>query len=199
MPRPSIHSADAMLDAAAGLVLAGGPRAASVGAIARASGAPTGSLYHRFGSRDRLLVELWIRAVRRFQERYLAAAEGEDPVEVGAAMAGAVVDFARRQPADARLLLTMRREDLLDGEVTGELATRLESLDWPVEEALGALARRVHGRATRGAIELVRIAVIDLPYGAVRRHLVGGGGIPNRLREDVQQAVRDVLLGQIAT
>jgi hypothetical protein len=114
-------------------------------------------------------------------------------------MAGAVVDFARRQPADARLLLTVRREDLLDGEVTGELATRLESLDWPVEEALGALARRVHGRATRGAIELVRIAVIDLPYRAVRRHLVGGGGIPNRLREDVQQAVRDVLLGQIAT
>lgn len=187
-----------MLDAAAGLVLDGGPRAASVGAIARASGAPTGSLYHRFGSRDRLLMELWIRAVRRFQDRYLAVADGDDPVEVGAAMAGAVVDFARRQPADARLLLTVRREDLLDGEVTGELATTLESLNWPVEEAIGTLARRLHGRATRRAAELVTLAVIDLPYGAVRRHLVGGGGIPNRLREDVQQAVRDVLMGQVA-
>lgn len=57
MPRAVAHDAGAILDAARGLVLEGGPRAAGVAAIAAASGAPVGSIYHRFGSRDGLLEE----------------------------------------------------------------------------------------------------------------------------------------------
>ena len=56
MAPPRKHETDVILDATRALVLADGPRAASVAAIATASGAPAGTLYHRFGNRDGILV-----------------------------------------------------------------------------------------------------------------------------------------------
>ena len=44
MAPPRKHQTDVILDATRALVLAEGPRAASVGAIAKASGAPAGTL-----------------------------------------------------------------------------------------------------------------------------------------------------------
>ena len=55
MAPPRKHQTDVILDTARGLVLTEGPRAASVAAIAKASGAPTGTLYHRFGNRNGIL------------------------------------------------------------------------------------------------------------------------------------------------
>src|SRR6185312_6438634 len=73
MPRPLLHDPDEVLDAARDLIVEGGPRAAGIRAIAERSGAPSGSLYHRFGSRDELVARAWLRAVRRFQAGYVAA------------------------------------------------------------------------------------------------------------------------------
>lgn len=58
------------------LVLAGGPRAVSVAAIAAASGAPVGTLYHRFETRDGILAAAWLRALERFQQPLLEAYAG---------------------------------------------------------------------------------------------------------------------------
>ena len=79
MPRPTLHSTNAILDSARKLLLEQGAGSATIEAIAGASGAPTGSIYHRFGSRDAMLARLWIRAVRRSQENFLAACAAEDP------------------------------------------------------------------------------------------------------------------------
>ena len=68
MPRPQLHPTDAMLDAARDLVLRAGPRATTIEAIAEASGAPTGSIYHRFRSRDELLATLWTRSEEHTSE-----------------------------------------------------------------------------------------------------------------------------------
>lgn len=73
MAPPRKHETDVILDAARALVLDGGPRAASVAAIAKTSGAPAGTLYHRFGNRDGVLTAAWLRALERFQARALAA------------------------------------------------------------------------------------------------------------------------------
>jgi AcrR family transcriptional regulator len=62
-----------MLDAARDLLLARGSGSATIEAIADVSGASTGSIYHRFGSRDGLLTRLWIRAVYRSQASFQAA------------------------------------------------------------------------------------------------------------------------------
>jgi hypothetical protein len=48
-----------------GCVIAVLPRAASVAAIAAASGAPVGTLYHRFGNRNGVLTAAWLRALER--------------------------------------------------------------------------------------------------------------------------------------
>src|SRR3954454_4211098 len=118
MPRPVTHDTQRILDTARGLGLEGGVRAASIGAIAHASGAPIGTLYNRFESREAILAETWFRALARFQAAYLqeSSRTAGDPVEAGVAMAASVVRFARRHPEDARLLLSLRREDVFSAE-----------------------------------------------------------------------------------
>ena len=77
MAPPRKHTTDEILDAARAIVQRDGPRAASVKAIAAASGAPVGTLYHRFGSRDGLLVAVWLRALERFQRDRPGAAAAQ--------------------------------------------------------------------------------------------------------------------------
>jgi AcrR family transcriptional regulator len=163
-----------VLDAARDLVTQRGPRAAGIRDIAERSGAPNGSLYHRFRSRDELVARAWLRAVRRFQNRFVDALGGEDP---STAVTDAVrwgVEFALSQPQDARLLLTYSRTALLDAEPTGALAEELAMVNAPIEEAVRALALRVHGGVSAEALERVTYAVIDLPLAVVRRHVLAG-------------------------
>ena len=108
MPRPSLHSPESILDAARDLLLESGARALTVDAISSASGAPVGSIYHRFGSLDGLLAEMWIAAVRRFQASFLGALDGmHSPVDAAVDAAVSMFDFARDAPADARLLAAL--------------------------------------------------------------------------------------------
>ena len=110
---------------------------------------------------------------------------------MGAALS--ILDFCREEPADARLLASFRREDLLRRTPTGELADQLAVLNKPIERAVTTLARRLYGRATRPAIQRTLLAVLDLPYGAVRRYLTAGEAVPAGLRKQVGRAVSAVL------
>lgn len=193
MPRPALHDTDAILDAARDLVLEGGPRAATIERIIARSGAPRGSIYHRFGTRDDLLARMWIRAVRESQRRFLAALGADDPVEAGVAAALSVPAFVRERPADARLLASLRREDLVGSIGDPALAQQLDSLNEELGAAIAALARRLHGRAGTAALERVLLAVVDLPLGAVRRHLVAGAPLPKGLPAQLEAAVRAAL------
>ena len=127
MAPPRKHETDVILDAARALVLDGGPRAASVAAIAKASGAPAGTLYHRFGDRNGILTAAWLRALERFQARAMAASRcsRKQRLDTAVAMAVAAISFARELPDDARLLLTIRPGDLLDGEPDAAFGRRL--------------------------------------------------------------------------
>jgi AcrR family transcriptional regulator len=193
MPRPQLHDPETMLDAARELVLELGPRGATMEAIAVASGAPTGSLYHRFDSRDALLARLWMRAAYRSQASYVAALEEEDPLEAGVLAALALFDFCREHPRDAGLLAAIRREDLVGDGLGADLEAEAAAINTPIERAVGSLARRLYGRRNRTAVERIRLATMDLPFGAARRHLRRGGGPPAALRPDVERAVRATL------
>jgi AcrR family transcriptional regulator len=189
MGRRPLHSEDAILDAARDLVLEGGARAASVNAIARASGAPKGSIYHRFASMDDLLAAMWIRAARRAQAGFVAAAERQDAV----AAALSIHDFARRERADARLLAAMRREDLVERVADPRLRRDLAELNRPLGEAAARLARELFGADDRESVERTVCAVVDLPMGAIRRHLIAGTPIPRTARGQLEAAVRAAL------
>jgi AcrR family transcriptional regulator len=181
-----------MLDAARDLLLEAGSWSATMDAIAQASGAPTGSLYHRFGSRDELIARLWVRAVHRSQAAFIAALEQEDARESAVAAALSIPEFCDEHPADAQLLVAFRREDLIRS-AEGTLVDELAELNEPVRRAVVDLARRLYGRRTRAAVERTLLAVFDLPYGAVRRHLIAGDPLPTNLRTDLALAVRAVL------
>ena len=138
MAPPRKHDTDTILDAARTLALRDGPRAVSVAAIARESGAPVGTLYHRFKSRDDILAAAWLRALHRFHERWLAAERHQDPVEAGVAMARSVVAFSRDHPDDARLLIELRRRDLVDAAQQD-----VDNLNAPVHDSIRRLALRL--------------------------------------------------------
>jgi AcrR family transcriptional regulator len=192
---PRKHETDAILDATRALVLAQGPRAASVAAIAKASGAPAGTLYHRFGNRDGVVIAAWLRALDRFQSRALAA--GPDGRAAGAldaatAMAAAAISFAREMPDDARLLLTIRPADLLDGQSDAEFRKTLAAMNAPLSERVRELAEQLYGNSDRRAVDAVHRAVADLPYAVVRRH-AHDNPMPDWLESDVAAAARALL------
>lgn len=193
MPRPELYPTDSILDAARNVVLDEGVGAATIAAIAEASGAPVGSIYHRFHSVDHLLTEMWIRAVRRSQARFATAAEDPDPVEAAVGAALSVYDFCVEHPADARLLLSYGPEDLARGRIDRRQRAELERLNEPVRAVVSDLARRLYRRASRRSFDRVLMAVFDLPHGAVRRPLNNGEQLLPERREGVEAAVRAVL------
>jgi AcrR family transcriptional regulator len=188
---PRKHETDVILDAARALVLAGGPRAASVAAIATSSGAPAGTLYHRFGNRDGILAAAWLRALERFQARAMAA-EADTPAETAVAMAVAGINFARELPQDARLLLTIRPADLLDGEPDASFQKTLAAMNAPLIKRIRELARQLYGSSDARCIDAVARAVSDLPYAVVRRH-AHDEPMPSWLEADVAASARAVL------
>jgi hypothetical protein len=141
-----------------------------------------------------MVAELWVRTVRRFHAELFAAAGHAQPgVDRAIAAAGAIVDFASRNPEDARLMLVASREELkADEALPAELAESLRTLNDPVEAFVRQLSQELYGRVSADGIDRVSIGVINLPYTAVRRRLLQGRD-PGRLKPLVEQATRALL------
>ena len=107
-----------------------------------------------------------LRQSRRRARRRLAACAGtlsaaragrrrraSDPLDAAVAMAASQVAFARERPEDARLLLTLRRDDLLDGEPAQTSCARDSMRStrrcWRGSHELTARAAREHRPARR--------------------------------------------------
>jgi AcrR family transcriptional regulator len=193
MTRLTRHHPDHILDTARGLVLERGVRAATVDAIAQRSGAPIGSLYHRFRSRGRLLAQLWVRAVRRSQAAFLTATGNPDADQAAVDACLSIYDFVRQYPDDAKLLASFRREDLLRDARAPALQRELKELNRPLEEAIARLATRLFQRATASAVEQTILAVVDLPMGLLRRYLMSGKEPPPWLRKQLEALVRTAI------
>lgn len=192
MARPRVHSDDFILDATRDLICSGGVGAASTAAICAASGAPSGSLYHRFGSRNLLLARVWIRTVRRFQLGLVDAVASGSQTERIIAAALWTIDFAASHPQDAALLMLYRREDLLGDNGMAELHEELLELNRPVSRLVRELCRESFGNTSKVDLELTAVAMIDIPYGVVRRSLSTGTSLAVQ-RTVVEAASRAVL------
>lgn len=195
MPRPAKFDEDQILDAALRLVAEGGPGAATIAGIAGLLGAPVGSIYHRFGSRDLLLARLWIRTVKRFQGGFIEAlrAADLDQAALGAALYN--VQWTREHLEQARVMLLYRREDLAE-KWPEELGEELAALNADVEGAMRDHALRRYGEGGGAeALRRVVFAVVDVPYAAGRRHLINGEPPPPLVDELVTETLRRVLAG----
>ncbi len=186
------YTVDDILDAAARLVAEGRPAAASVVAIAAAVGAPSGSIYHRFASRDLILARLWIRTIHRFQAGALEAIAHPD---VETAQRGAirhVLDWSAANPDDARILTMYRRDELL-AAWPDELGPELRDLNSAIEAAVGDFTMRRFGRVDSETLGRTRMALIEIPYLAVRRVIARNSPAPEWMASAVLAASDAVL------
>jgi AcrR family transcriptional regulator len=184
MPRPARFIVDELLDAAAELLAADGPSAVTMSAVARAAGAPSGSMYHRFPTRAALCGELWFRTEERFHAGVSAAlTTSDEPQTRCVAAARFTVQWCRDHPIEAQVLLTG--------------ADALDAADWPDE--LTSRRKRLHRALRRmltgmpADLDRVNAAVIDIPYAVVRRHLIARQAIPASADAIVEQCARALI------
>lgn len=190
MPRPARFTDDDILDAALACVVTAGPRV-SVADIAAQLHGPVGSIYHRFSSRDALMVRLWLRSVHRFQAGLLELAGTPDPHQALLAMARHIPQYCRAHQDEATSL-TLYRQDRLLAECPDELNGAVTTMNDTLTALTRDMTRRRYGRLTTNNQQLVVMATRVAPYGLVRPHL--GGPIPP-LVDDATTAAADAILG----
>ncbi|ALR13572.1 TetR family transcriptional regulator [Mycobacteroides saopaulense] len=192
MGRKPQYSPDDILDAALSLVALRGPSAATATAIGRALGAPSGSIYHRFASRDELMARLWLRSIARYQDGILAALALPDSDDALAAAIDHAFDWTATNRNEALLLLQYEKADLV-AHWPDTLATELTSLNSRVRKALREFAKRRYGTTAPESLDKVMFALIDMPYAAVRRHLPDKGEPAPWLRRFIHTSARGLL------
>jgi AcrR family transcriptional regulator len=192
MGRPAKYNTEQILDATAQLVAEGGPGLATVAGIAERLGAPTGSIYHRFNSRDLLLARLWIRTVQRSQEGGVAAISQADVKKAAIDAALHVPRWSRSNLDEACVLLLYRREQLAE-QWPAELGDELASLNDPLKAAIRSFVRRRFGSVTKANLEMTSFALLDVPYAAVRRYLITGNPPPPSVDDLITRTVRCIL------
>jgi len=166
MAKAQFAGAD-FLGAARALAAERGPAAVTVGAVTERLGAPTGSFYYRFASRDLLLGELWLETILAFQEGFVAAIAGGD----GLAAALHTPAWVRSHLDDARLLLLYSRHDFVQGEWPETLRQGVADQARRFEECLEKFARTTFGGAGPEALRLAQFVLAEVPLSAVRPHL----------------------------
>ncbi len=190
MVKPARFTVDDLLDGATAAVHEHW-RSATVAHVTALLGAPSGSIYHRFASRDALFAAAWIRAVRRYHAQFDRIATIGDPVEAIVETGLLIPRFCRAHPRDARMLTVFRYKDLAADPPAG-LEDDLRDLNAPVGRLLSDLAERRYGRVTKRGLELVSLAARDTPLGMVRSLI--GEPIPTWLDAPVRVACEAVAL-----
>jgi AcrR family transcriptional regulator len=110
------------------------------------SGASTGSIYHHFGSKERIAASLYLEGIRQTQVAGLTAVLRTRTARTGiAAQVGAYIDWVVEHPDLARFLFAMRHAPFLDDE----------------EPNIGARNTDVHTEAAAWVAD--RVAAGELP------------------------------------
>jgi AcrR family transcriptional regulator len=167
--RTAIYDEGTILQAATSHIAAHGPKA-SVAALARAIGAPSGSIYHRFASRDALIAAVWLRSLRSFQAGFLAALDDRDIDRAALAAARHVPEWCAASLDQAIVLHRYRLEDLV-ATWPPELAPDRDSLNAALYAALRGHSAARYGAASGPALDRTTFALVDVPGAAVRRFL----------------------------
>jgi AcrR family transcriptional regulator len=166
MGRPRFDTAD-FFAAARALAAEHGPAAVTVDSVTAQLGAPKGSFYYRFASRDLLLGELWLATVLAYQQGFVAAIEAGD----GLAAALHTPAWVRANLDDGRLLLLHSRHDFVAGDWPAPLRRGVREQAARFEGCLETFARQAFGRAGPSQLRRATFVLAEVPIAAVRQHL----------------------------
>ncbi len=168
-----------------------GPGGLTASAISKKTGAPIGSVYHRFPSLDHIAARLWLDIVGSFQDGFLGALERGD----GRAAALHTPRWAREHVSEGRVLLLFRREEVMGTEWPVEVRERAAALAHQLDEGFQAFVRRRFGSITKDTMRTARFALIDVPYAAVKRHLEAGEMPPEIVDRLIEKTYHCVMGG----
>ena len=188
MARPSFEPA-AFLVAARDIAAQDGPAAVTVTSVTDRLGAPNGSFYYRFASRDVLLAELWLATALAFQQGFVAAIKTGDGL--GAALHTPV--WVRAHFDDARVFLLHHRDDFVQGGWPAALAARVAQQARRVDACYKRFARDAFGGVDADRLRLAQFVLADVPKAAVRSHLRRGELLPAIIDEMIAVTYRSVL------
>jgi AcrR family transcriptional regulator len=189
MGRPPKYPSDRILDAVLDSLRRFPARQLTVAIVADCLGAPSGSIYHRFASRDALLATAWLRSGERFQAELAGFASAADPLDGGLGAVRHTLDWARRRPAEAVFVLLNTRSDFTSGEWPPQLARRATRLGNDITDTVRTFAARIPGISLGRA----RFALLDVPQAAIRRAHVTGTALDDEAQRMVEETVGSLL------
>jgi AcrR family transcriptional regulator len=167
MGRPERFDIETLLAAAVELVAAKGPEALTMAALARAAGASSGSVYHRFESLADLQGAVWLRSVGEFQAAFLEELRGTPGIGDCGRAARHVVAWSRANPGAARVLMAGPAA-LGEDEWSDATRSRSRKLRHELERRLAGAAAALGGKGERER-RRITLATVDMPLGLVRR------------------------------
>lgn len=193
MARPARYSSDQIVASAAKVAAKHGPAGATVARIAQTLGAPTGSIYHRFASRDVLLGEVWLRTVAEFQSGIVDQLAAPDTKMAGLAAVRSVPQWVRKHPQEACILLLYRSEDFLERRWPRSMSARAKKLRVQMAETLRDFCQQLLGRADATSLRIVWFALAEAPLAALRQHVKDGSPPPPIVDELIDATYRAAL------
>jgi AcrR family transcriptional regulator len=195
MVRGSKFDQAEFVDAALVLLSEGGPTAVTMAAIARRSGAPTGSIYHRFPSRSAVVAAAWLRAMTAFAEQVEAmlathAGPGATPLTL--------VAWSRAHPREARVLFLNEPAGLFDTAPPEDLSAAIRVAEARIDDAFARWLDAANpGEKPRAeTFARLRFAIVDGPIALIRPFLQSGAPIPtyiDRVAENLDRLIETPL------
>ena len=188
MPKKLFDEGD-FVQAARDLAAMDGPASVTVTSVTERLGAPVGSFYHRFASRDLLLGYLWLSTALAFQTGYVDAIESGD----GLAAALHTPAWVRTHLTDARAFLLYHRDDFAHGNWPQDLKDRVDRHSRQLDAAFKRFAVRSFSGSPQDQIRLARFVLADMPIGAVGRYLRQATAPPAIVDEIIRTTYRSVM------
>ncbi|MCB8875016.1 TetR/AcrR family transcriptional regulator [Acidisoma silvae] len=176
MVRTARFSTEHFIDAAIALVAAGGPGAATMQAVARHVGAPTGSIYHRFESRSAIFAAAWNQSYDTLVGALAPLLLAGRPREAALAL----LPWASEDRDRARFLLLHEPVSLFEDAPPPEpLRQEMERLESGMDQAFRAcIARTGDGAIREEDLARAKFLIFDAPIAILRPHLLAGSAFP---------------------
>ena len=183
MGRNAQFKNEQFVDAALMIAAGQGPAAVTIAAVAEKVGAPVGSVYHRFLSRDVLMAKVWLQVVTSFQQEFIKALRNDGGLQA----ALHTPRWVLLHPAEARILLLYRREELVSGAWPEELREGVTQIKQQLDTAIREYTEQTFGSATQASLGRTIFALIEVPYAAVLRYIRQGKKPPKVVEKYIRE------------
>ena len=165
MVRLAKYNEDSFIDSAIQIAAQCGIGAVSMASIASQAGAPVGSLYHRFDSRNAVLARAWLKVRADFRAQVSCHwTRGDTWLAVEA-----LVQWCRNKPVYARFML--QSDDAPDfGDLPAQLRAELEADQAELDAAFTRCVQSLPARVDN-PVHVLRFILIGAPVAIVKPFL----------------------------